>query len=128
MRCERWLEKRSSRPPPNSILRNIVLESVDMIVVMWFQGVAHNRTATGPLLLQKTPKETALTSRRQLSAQTFPPVLSLHAENPQYSLVGVTGVGSEVRKTFQSIVTLISRSTQTLSHRALLMCLTIHLL
>lgn len=77
--------------------------------------VKNNTPATGPLLLQKTPKETALTSRRQLSAQTFPPVLSLHAENPQYSLVGVTGVGSEVRKTFQSIVTLINpKSTRTL--------------
>ena len=31
-RCERWLEKRSSRPPPNSILRDIVLDSVDMIL------------------------------------------------------------------------------------------------
>ena len=31
-RCERWLEKRSSRPPPNSILKDIVLDAVDMIL------------------------------------------------------------------------------------------------
>ena len=31
-RCERWLEKRGSRPPPNSILRDIVLDSVHMIL------------------------------------------------------------------------------------------------
>ena len=51
-RCERWLEKRSSRPPPNSILRDIVLDSVDMIlwvqksVVMWFpeDNVWYSRT------------------------------------------------------------------------------------